>query len=239
LLQAFIFWELVGLASFFLIGFWYEKPSAVAAAKKAFIMTRVGDVGLFIGILLILNKVGFFDIPQLVDAESGLHTLVDHGTLTLIMVLIFTGIVGKSAQFPLHTWLPDAMEGPTPVSALLHSATMVAAGVFLFARLHPLFMMSATTIHVVLIVALFTAVLSSTIALVEKDIKKVLAYSSIGQLGFMLAALASGALLAGVLHLILHAIFKALLFLCAGSYIHHFHTNDMEEIGRKGGRRMK
>lgn len=239
LLQAFIFWELVGLASFFLIGFWYEKPSASAAAKKAFVMTRVGDVGLFIGILLILDMTLLSDIPALLDVETGLVSVASSGQLTLILLLIFFGIMGKSAQFPLHTWLPDAMEGPTPVSALLHSATMVAAGVFLFARLHPLFMESAATIHVVLAVALFTTLLSATIAMVEKDIKKVLAYSSIGQLGFMLAALAAGGLLAGVLHLILHAVFKALLFLCAGSYIHHFHTNDMEEIGRRGGRRMK
>lgn len=239
LLQAFIFWELVGLASFFLIGFWYEKPSAAAAAKKAFIMTRVGDVGLFIGILLILNAAGIFDIPALLDPETGLVSMVPGGKLTLIMVLVFVGIMGKSAQFPLHTWLPDAMEGPTPVSALLHSATMVAAGVYLFARLFPLFAASPDAMLFAMGIALFTAILSSTVAMVERDIKKVLAYSSISQLGFMLLALAAGGLFAGVFHLITHAIFKALLFLCAGSYIHHCGTNDMEEIGRLGGRRMK
>ena len=239
LLQAFIFWELVGLASFFLIGFWYEKRSASAAAKKAFIMTRVGDVGLFIGVLVILNTVGILDLPALLDPESGLATRVPQATLTTIMILIFVGIMGKSAQFPLHTWLPDAMEGPTPVSALLHSATMVAAGVFLFARLFPLFEASETTLLVVLSISTFTALLSSTIAMVESDIKKVLAYSSISQLGFMLMALAAGGLLAGVFHLVTHAIFKALLFLCAGSYIHHCGSNEMHEIGARGGRRMK
>ncbi len=239
LLQAFIFWELVGLASFFLIGFWYEKPEASAAAKKAFVMTRIGDVGLFIGILLILHLTGVSDMPALLDPETGLLAEVSGGTLTAIMLLIFFGIAGKSAQFPLHTWLPDAMEGPTPVSALLHSATMVAAGVFLFARLHPLFLAAEAVVVTVLAVALFTALLSSTIALVEKDIKRVLAYSSIGQLGFMLAALAAGSLFAGVLHLILHAVFKALLFLCAGSYIHHLGTNNMAELGRRGARKMR
>ncbi len=239
LLQAFIFWELVGLASFFLIGFWYEKPSAAAAAKKAFIMTRVGDVGLFIGILVILNRVGIFDIPALVDPVTGLVSRVSDGTLTMIMILIFIGIMGKSAQFPLHTWLPDAMEGPTPVSALLHSATMVAAGVYLFARLYPLFEASPDARLFVLCIATFTALMSSTIAMVETDIKKVLAYSSISQLGFMLMALAAGGLFAGVFHLITHAIFKALLFLCAGSYIHHVGSNEMVVIGSHGGRKMK
>jgi NADH-quinone oxidoreductase subunit L len=239
LLQAFIFWELVGLASFFLIGFWYEKPSASAAAKKAFVMTRIGDVGLFIGLLMILNVTGIQDIPALLDPESGLAAGVSQGRLTTITLLLFFGIMGKSAQFPLHTWLPDAMEGPTPVSALLHSATMVAAGVFLFARLFPLFEASGTTLFVVLCIATFTALLSSTVAMVETDIKKVLAYSSISQLGFMLMALAAGGLLAGVFHLITHAIFKALLFLCAGSYIHHCGSNELEAIGRHGGRRMK
>ena len=239
LLQAFIFWELVGLASFFLIGFWYEKPEANAAAKKAFLMTRVGDVGLFIGILLILPLSNSFDLPHLLDPQAGLVRLALPATLTLITLLIFVGIVGKSAQFPLHTWLPDAMEGPTPVSALLHSATMVAAGVFLMARLHPLFMASEQTRTVVLCVATFTAILASTMAMVERDIKKVLAYSSISQLGFMLIGLGAGSLFAGVFHLVTHAVFKALLFLCSGVYIHHLATNDMEEIGRRGGRKLR
>ena len=239
LLQAFIFWELVGLASFFLIGFWYEKPEASAAAKKAFIMTRVGDVGLFIGLLLILPLSKSFDIPHLLDPDSGLVRLALPATLSFITLLIFCGIVGKSAQFPLHTWLPDAMEGPTPVSALLHSATMVAAGVFLMARLHPLFMAADQTRIIILAIATLTALLASTIAMVERDIKKVLAYSSISQLGFMLIGLAAGSLFAGVFHLVTHAVFKALLFLCSGVYIHHLATNDMEEIGRRGGRQLR
>jgi NADH-quinone oxidoreductase subunit L len=239
LLQAFIFWELVGLASFFLIGFWYEKPEASAAARKAFLMTRIGDVGLFIGILMILPLTNSFDLPSLLNPESGLVKLAAPAALSTITLLIFAGIAGKSAQFPLHTWLPDAMEGPTPVSALLHSATMVAAGVYLMARLHPLFMAAPDTLYIILCIAAFTALLSATIAMVERDIKKVLAYSSISQLGFMLMGLAAGSLFAGVFHLITHAVFKALLFLCSGVYIHHFATNDLEEIGRRGGRRLK
>ncbi len=237
LLQSFIFWELVGLASFFLIGFWYEKPEASAAARKAFLMTRIGDVGLFIGILMILPLTNNFDLPALLDPETGLVKLAGPA-LSTITLLIFMGIVGKSAQFPLHTWLPDAMEGPTPVSALLHSATMVAAGVYLMARLHPLFVAAPTALNVVLAIAAFTALFAATIAMVATDIKKVLAYSSISQLGFMLMGLAAGSLFAGVFHLITHAVFKALLFLCSGVYIHHFATNDMREIGRRGGRSL-
>jgi NADH-quinone oxidoreductase subunit L len=239
LLQAFIFWELVGLASFFLIGFWYEKPEASTAARKAFLMTRIGDVGLFIGILMILPLTSNFDLPTLLNAETGLVKLAAPAALSTITLLIFMGIVGKSAQFPLHTWLPDAMEGPTPVSALLHSATMVAAGVYLMARLHPLFMAAPDTLYIILCIAAFTALLAATIAMVERDIKKVFAYSSISQLGFMLMGLAAGSLFAGVFHLITHAVFKALLFLCSGVYIHHFETNDLEEIGRRGGRRLR
>lgn len=237
LLQTFIFWELVGLASFLLIGFWYRKPSAVAASKKAFIMTRVGDVGLFIGLILLMQATGHLDILQLNSVET--ISAIPQGRLTLITLLLFSGIVGKSAQFPLHTWLPDAMEGPTPVSALLHSATMVAAGVFLFARFHPLFMASPTTLNVVLSIATFTAVFSSTMAMVAQDMKRVLAYSSISQLSFMLIGLAAGNLFAGVFHLGTHAFFKALLFLSAGSYIHHHGSNDMVAIGRGGGRSMR
>ena len=239
LLQSFIFWELVGLASFFLIGFWYQKPSAAEAARKAFLMTRIGDVGLLIGVLVVMMTAGHFDIPGLLDPERGLVARVAPATLTAITLLIFVGIVGKSAQFPLHTWLPDAMEGPTPVSALLHSATMVAAGVFLMARLYPLFLAAETTRCIILVIATVTALLAATMAMVDRDIKKVLAYSSISQLGFMLMALAAGSLFAGVFHLITHAMFKALLFLCSGLFIHHFATNDLEQIGQAGGRRMK
>ncbi|GMV38695.1 MAG: NADH dehydrogenase subunit L [Myxococcales bacterium] len=237
LLQAFIFWELVGLASFLLIGFWFHKPSAAAAAKKAFLMTRIGDVGLFIGILMLFGAVQTLDIVTI--NQPGTIAAIPAGTLSAITLLLFAGIVGKSAQFPLHTWLPDAMEGPTPVSALLHSATMVAAGVFLFARFHPLFMAAPGTLDVVLVIATFTAIMSSTMATVALDMKRVLAFSSISQLGFMLMGLAAGSLFAGVFHLVTHAIFKALLFLSAGAFIHHHGTNDMVAMGRDGARGLK
>jgi NADH-quinone oxidoreductase subunit L len=237
LLQMFIFWELVGLASFLLIGFWYEKPAASAAAQKAFLMTRVGDVGLFIGLILLFQATGTLEIARIND-PAVLATL-SSSQIILIALLMFSGVMGKSAQFPLHTWLPDAMEGPTPVSALLHSATMVAAGVFLFARFHPLFMADPAVPVIVLSIVAFTAILSATIAMVSRDIKRVLAYSSISQLSFMLIGLAAGSLFAGLFHLFTHAFFKALLFLCAGAYIHHFHTNDLVAIGRAGGRSMR
>ena len=242
LLQSFIFWELVGLASFLLIGFWYEKPSAVAAAKKAFIMTRIGDVGLFIGLILLFTATGTLDIPSInaLFAPDGAPGSIATGRIELIAALLFIGVIGKSAQFPLHTWLPDAMEGPTPVSALLHSATMVAAGVFLVTRFHDLFMDAPQTMQWMLWIAVGTAILASTMAIVAKDMKRVLAFSSISQLGYMLMALAAGSLFAGYFHLVTHAFFKALLFLCAGAYIHHFGTNDMVAMGRAGaGRRMK
>lgn len=241
LLQTFIFWELVGLASFLLIGFWYQKPSAVAAAKKAFIMTRIGDIGLFVGLILLFDAAGTLDIATInaAFAANDLPASLDQGRVELIAALLFIGIVGKSAQFPLHTWLPDAMEGPTPVSALLHSATMVAAGVFLFSRFHDLFLDAERTRMVILTIAAFTAILASTSAMVAKDMKKILAFSSISQLGFMLMGLAAGSLFAGFFHLTTHAAFKALLFLCAGAYIHHYGTNDIVAIGRAGGRSMK
>jgi NADH-quinone oxidoreductase subunit L len=234
LLQMFIFWELVGLASFLLIGFWYQKPEAAAAARKAFVMTRIGDVGLFIGLILLFQQTGTMDIALL--NQSATLALIPAGLAPTIAVLFFCGVVGKSAQFPLHTWLPDAMEGPTPVSALLHSATMVAAGVFLFARFHQLFQ---PIFELVLAIALLTALLAATMAMVQRDIKRVLAYSSISQLGFMLLGLAAGSLHAGVYHLTTHAFFKALLFLCAGAYIHHSGSNDMVAIGRSGARSQR
>jgi NADH-quinone oxidoreductase subunit L len=241
LLQTFIFWELVGLASFLLIGFWYRQPAAVAAAKKAFIMTRIGDVGMFVGLILLFDLTGTLDIAELGTLFSidALHAGLDSARVELVAALLFTGIIGKSAQFPLHSWLPDAMEGPTPVSALLHSATMVAAGVFLFARFFELFMAAPLTLTWVLAIATFTALLASTMAMVATDIKKVLAYSSISQLGFMLIGLASGSLVAGLFHLTTHAFFKALLFLCAGAYIHYAGSNDMAAIGRAGGAKLK
>jgi len=239
LLQTFIFWELVGLASFLLIGFWYEKPSAVAAAKKAFLMTRIGDVGLFIGLILLFRATNTLDLTQILGifAPEGAPASIAPDRVELIALLLFVGVIGKSAQFPLHTWLPDAMEGPTPVSALLHSATMVAAGVFLVARLHPLFLDAPATMNLIVAVATFTALLSSTMAMVARDMKRILAFSSISQLGFMLMGLGAGSLFAGFFHLTTHAFFKALLFMTAGSYIHCAHSNDIVAIGRAGAAR--
>jgi len=236
LIQLYIFWELVGLASYLLIGFWYEKFSASEAGKKAFVMTRLGDVAFFLGLLLLLIHFGNLDIMALngpAPAERMSPIL-----LTVSSLLIFGGIIGKSAQFPLLTWLPDAMEGPTPVSALLHSATMVAAGVYLFARLFPLFSHSATAMAVFLFIGTISMVAASTMAMVSRDIKRVWAYSTISQLGYMIMGLAAGGFFAGVFHLTTHAGFKAMLFLCSGVFIHHFGTNDMVEIGRRGGRSL-
>ncbi len=237
LLQLYVFWELVGLSSYLLIGFWYEKFSATQAGKKAFVMTRLGDVSFFIGVLLILLHFGNLDIlkmngPEIAGRMSpGLHTLA--------ALLIFGGIVGKSAQFPLMTWLPDAMQGPTPVSALLHSATMVAAGVYLFARLFPFLSQSTDAMTVFLAIGTLSMLLASTMAMVNRDIKQVLAYSTISQLGFMVMGLAAGSLFAGAFHLATHAGFKALLFLCSGVWVHLYETNDTYEISKRGGRRLK
>ena len=236
LLQLYIFWELVGLASYLLIGFWFEKYSASQAGKKAFVMTRLGDVAFLLGILLVLVHLGNLDILAMnADDAGGMPPAL----LTLAILLIFGGVIGKSAQFPLLTWLPDAMEGPTPVSALLHSATMVAAGVYLFARLFPFFSLSPTAMTVCLAVGTISMLLASTMAMVARDIKQVWAYSTISQLGFMIMGLAAGSYFAGVFHLTTHAGFKALLFLCSGVLIHHFGSNDMFAIGRAGGRRLK
>ncbi len=236
LLQLYIFWELVGLASYFLIGFWYEKFSASEAGKKAFVMTRCGDVAFFLGLLLILMHLGNLDIRDLNGAAAG---RLPPAVVTAGALLIFGGIVGKSAQFPLLTWLPDAMEGPTPVSALLHSATMVAAGVYLFARLFPFFSLSPMALGVCLAIGTVSMLIASTMAMVSRDIKQVWAYSTISQLGLMIMGLAAGNYVAGVFHLTAHAAFKALLFLCSGVFIHAFHSNDMYAIGRQGGRRLR
>ena len=236
LLQLYIFWELVGLASYFLIGFWYEKFSASEAGKKAFVMTRCGDVAFFLGLLLILMHLGNLDIRDLNGAAAG---RLPPAVVTAGALLIFGGIVGKSAQFPLLTWLPDAMEGPTPVSALLHSATMVAAGVYLFARLFPFFSLSPTALGICLAIGTISMLIASTMAMVSRDIKQVWAYSTISQLGLMIMGLAAGDYVAGMFHLTAHAAFKALLFLCSGVFIHAFHSNDMYAIGRQGGRRLR
>jgi NADH-quinone oxidoreductase subunit L len=237
MLQLYIFWELVGLSSYLLIGFWYEKFSATEAGKKAFVMTRLGDVAFFLGLLLVLIDLGNLNILE-INGQSVVAQM-SSTRLTISALLIFGGIIGKSAQFPLLTWLPDAMEGPTPVSALLHSATMVAAGVYLFARLFPFFSFSPAAMTVFLLIGTVSMLLASTMAIVSRDIKQVWAYSTISQLGFMIMGLAAGSLFGGVFHLTTHASFKALLFLCSGVFIHHVGSNDMFEIGRQGGRRLK
>jgi NADH-quinone oxidoreductase subunit L len=238
LVQMFFGWEGVGLASYLLIGFWYEKPSANAAAIKAFIVNRVGDFGFALGIFLVFvlfGSVAFEGIfPRVGEfANSTFHFLgYDWHALTLACLLLFMGAMGKSAQVPLHTWLPDAMEGPTPVSALIHAATMVTAGVFMVARLSPLFEAAPTALAVVTMVGAFTAIFAATIGLVQNDIKRVIAYSTCSQLGYMFVGLGVGAYAAGIFHLFTHAFFKALLFLGAGSVIHAMHhEQDMRHMG--------
>jgi len=233
LLQTLVFWELVGLASFLLIGFWFERPTAAAAARKAFIMTRVGDVGFLLGVLLLIRALGNAAIPDLIAAAGPGGSFTPAFTTT-IAALLLMGVIGKSAQGPLFTWLPDAMEGPTPVSALLHSATMVAAGVFLVARMHGLFEAAPEVMHFLVWLSVITAIAAATMAMVANDIKRVLAYSSISQLAYMLMGLAAGSLSAGYFHLVTHAGFKALLFMAAGIFIHHAHSNDMREISGHG-----
>ena len=243
LLLTFICWELVGLASYLLIGFWFHKPEAAAAAKKAFITTRVGDMGFLIGMFWLYNAAGtllFYDNGAGCLEQAALATMAKTmvGGLALsniIALLIFCGAAGKSGQFPLHVWLPDAMEGPTPVSALIHAATMVAAGVYLVARVFPIF--SATGMHsvsltVVACIGAFTALFAALIAVAQTDIKRILAYSTVSQLGFMMLALGVGSVGAAMLHLIAHAFFKALLFMGAGSVIHGVHEEqDIREMG--------
>ncbi len=229
LLQLYIFWELVGLCSYLLIGFWYHKPEAADAAKKAFVVTRFGDFGFLLGILILTYNAGTFNFLAI---EHYLKVgNIDSGTLTIIILLLFCGAVGKSGQFPLHVWLPDAMEGPTPVSALIHAATMVAAGVFMVARLFDIFSLSPDALNMIAYIGGFTALFSATIALTQDDIKRVLAYSTLSQLGYMMLALGVSGYTAGMFHLYTHAFFKALLFLCAGSVIHAMHTNNIWEMG--------
>ena len=233
LFALYIFWELVGLASYLLISFWFEKPQAAQAGKKAFIVTRIGDVGMFIGILIIFFETnGLLHFEPIFDAVSKGQfggEFLGISLLTLAGICIFLGAVGKSAQFPLHIWLPDAMEGPTPVSALIHAATMVAAGVYLVTRMFPFFSPDALT--VIAYTGAFTALFAATMAVTHNDIKKVLAYSTISQLGYMMMGLGAGAYVAGFFHLVTHAAFKACLFLCSGSVIHALHTQDMREMG--------
>jgi NADH-quinone oxidoreductase subunit L len=240
LVQMFFGWEGVGLASYLLIGFWYEKPSAVAAAMKAFIVNRVGDFGFALGIFLVFVLTGSVAFETVLSHEkieslkdAHFHFIgYDWNALTLACLLLFMGAMGKSAQFLLHTWLPDAMEGPTPVSALIHAATMVTAGVFMVARLSPLFETSQVALAVVMVVGATTAFFAGTVGLVQNDIKRVIAYSTCSQLGYMFVALGAGAFGAGIFHLFTHAFFKALLFLGAGSVIHAMHhEQDMRHMG--------
>ena len=251
LLGMFICWELVGLASYLLIGFWFFKPSAAAAAKKAFIVTRIGDLGFFIGMIWLYAETGtllFYDGGNGCLEGSALSKLVAQSTIggmalsTVISLLIFCGAIGKSGQVPLHVWLPDAMEGPTPVSALIHAATMVAAGVFLVARTYPLMDADATNVPgystaltVVTWVGAITAVFAALIAIAQDDIKRILAYSTVSQLGYMMVGIGVGGYAVGMFHLITHAFFKALLFLGAGSVIHG--THERQDIREMGGLR--
>ena len=241
LLLLFVCWELVGLASYLLIGFWIHNPSAAAAAKKAFITTRIGDIGFFLGLLWLYKSTGtllFYDGGRGCLESAGLLAL--GAAATSVALLIFCGAAGKSGQFPLHVWLPDAMEGPTPVSALIHAATMVAAGVFLVARVYPLFAVGAVdgvtpSLTVVVWIGVITALMAALIALAQADIKRILAYSTVSQLGLMMVSLGVGGVAAGIMHLLAHGFFKALLFLGSGSVIHGCHEE--QDIRQMGGLR--
>jgi NADH-quinone oxidoreductase subunit L len=239
-LLMFVGWEGVGLCSYLLIGYYFSKKSAGDAAKKAFIVNRIGDVGFVLGILLIFFTFESLDFsavfgrvvnnPNLFPVEAG----ATWGTLTWITILLFIGATGKSAQVPLYVWLPDAMEGPTPVSALIHAATMVTAGIYMVVRCNPLFARAPHTMQIVASIGIFTALFAATIALVQRDIKRILAYSTVSQLGYMFAAAGVGAFTVGIFHLVTHAFFKALLFLGAGSVITAFHHQE-QDVMRMGG----
>jgi len=244
LMSLYIFWELVGVSSYLLIGHWFEKHSAADASKKAFLTNRVGDIGFFIGIMLMFTAVGTFNFQELFTGVS--QGMIGGTLLTLAGVGLFMGAVGKSSQFPLHIWLPDAMEGPTPVSALMHAATMVAAGVYLTVRLFPLFSPEALTI--IAYVGGFTALFAASIAITQNDIKKVLAYSTVSQLGYMILAVGVGNYVAAFFHLLTHAMFKACLFYGSGSVIHtmhhslhdlHDHDTDPQDMRNMGGFKSK
>ena len=242
IIQLYAFWELVGVSSYLLIGFWHDRPAAAAAAKKAFIVTRIGDVGFLLAIIYLffqadrfaaagLNPLHIPDIWQAAQPLAAGGAILGGAALTWVSLGIFAGAAGKSGQFPLHTWLPDAMEGPTPVSALIHAATMVAAGVFLVARFYPLFQESREALTVVALIGGFTAFMAATLGLVMNDIKRVMAYSTVSQLGYMMAALGMGAFGPAMFHLFTHAFFKALLFLGAGSVNHASGTFNMRYMG--------
>ena len=235
LLFLYFAWELVGLGSYLLIGFWFDRRSAAEAAKKAFITTRIGDVGLLIGIIILFKATGTFHISSIIHvAQNG---GISDSTIMWSSLLIFLGAMGKSGQFPLHVWLPDAMEGPTPVSALIHAATMVAAGVYLVARMMPLFDLVPEMQLIVVITGLFTFIFAGFIALVMTDMKRILAYSTISHLGLMMLSIGTGAVGAALFHLVVHGISKALLFLGAGNVMHS--TNDETDCWRLGGLKSK
>ena len=242
LIMMYIFWELVGLSSFLLIGFWFEKDRPPMAANKAFLTNRVGDIGMFIGIMILYFHVGSFNIKEIIGGVSDM----DPALLTLAGLLVFMGAIGKSAQFPLHIWLPDAMEGPTPVSALIHAATMVAAGVYMTFRIFPFLTPEALTI--IAVIGAITALMAAVTAITRNDIKAVLAYSTISQLGYMIMALGVGAPVYALFHLVTHAMFKACLFLCSGSVIHAMHHSlhhlddhdtDPQDMNNMGGLKNK
>jgi NADH-quinone oxidoreductase subunit L len=247
LVQMFFGWEGVGLASYLLIGFWYLRPSANAAAIKAFVVNRIGDFGFALGIFGVFYLFASIDLDTIFANASAVaekkdvvlnifgHALDGHGAITVVALLLFMGAMGKSAQVPLHTWLPDAMEGPTPVSALIHAATMVTAGVFMVARLSPIFALSDTALAVVILVGAITAFFAATVGLVQNDIKRVVAYSTCSQLGYMFVALGVGAYPVAIFHLFTHAFFKALLFLGSGSVIHA--VADEQDMRKMGGLR--
>lgn len=241
-LLLYVFWELVGLSSYLLIGFWFERDAPSAACKKAFLVNRVGDLGFFVGIMILFWKVGAFDYDSVYQGIA--EGRVEGWLLTAAGLALFCGAVGKSAQFPLHVWLPDAMEGPTPVSALIHAATMVAAGVYMVTRMFPI--LSPDAMVVIAYIGGITALLGSTIAVAQYDIKRVLAYSTISQLGYMIMGLGVGAYVAGFFHLVTHAAFKACLFLGSGSVIHAMHNAyhgdhsvDEQDMRNMGGLRRK
>jgi NADH-quinone oxidoreductase subunit L len=246
LVMMYVFWELVGLSSYLLIGFWFEKDSAANACKKAFLTNRVGDIGMFIGMMILFFTVGTFQLDGLADGVKDGAFSGNMQLLTIAGILVFMGAVGKSAQFPLHIWLPDAMEGPTPVSALIHAATMVAAGVYMVVRIFPI--LTPGALEFIAVVGAITALMAAIIAITQNDIKRVLAYSTVSQLGYMIMALGVGAYQAGFFHLTTHAMFKACLFLCSGSVIHamhhalhelHDHDTDPQDMRFMGGLKSK
>lgn len=247
LLMIYIFWELVGVSSYLLIGFWYERPGPQYANKKAFIVNRVGDIGMFAGIMILYTQLGTLQLTEVFDIiASGTIPYGSEAWLTAAGILLFCGAIGKSAQFPLNIWLPDAMEGPTPVSALIHAATMVAAGVYLTARIFPL--LTGDAMLFIAAIGAITAFIAASIALVQWDMKKVLAFSTVSQLGYMVMALGVGAFSAGIFHLVTHAMFKACLFLASGSVIHqmhhslhhlHDHDRDPQDMRNMGGLKAK